>query len=142
MTSISTEIQSWRSAEFPAGESREAAIISKRLREVSRELAYPSVRRDVEISFRFNRLAQKWREETRLLSSVSQITQHRAYREIVEMGTSVLPCILNELQDEPDHWFDALYEITHENPVPPGLRGNITAMAQVWVSWAKRKELL
>ena len=58
------------------------------------------------------------------------------------MGTSVLPLILEELRDEPDHWFDALFEITGENPIPPGLRGDVAAMAQVWVNWAKRKELL
>jgi len=51
-----------------------------------------------EIEAEFNRLAQLWRAETRMLSSVTQKSKHPAYQRIIGMRicykSSVVPLIL------------------------------------------------
>jgi hypothetical protein len=84
-------------------------------------------------------LRDVWQRETRHLSSVDEITSHWAYRMIVGLGPAVVPLIIDDLSKGPDDWFEALEEITGENPVPLWSRGSRGAMAHAWVKWARRK---
>ncbi len=90
-----------------------------------------------EIAHRFAVLAARWREETRALSSVSQIAMHPAYQEIIGMGGEVVPFILEEVAREPNHWFWALRAITGEDPILPTQRGRVGEMAAAWVAWGR-----
>jgi hypothetical protein len=90
---------------------------------------------------RFLKLTDRWKYETAHLSNVETIVEHPAYREIVAMGSEVLPWILGDLRCEPAHWFPALVELTGENPVPPESSGNIYEMADSWVKWGEDKGL-
>lgn len=65
---------------------------------------------------RFRALAKVWRRETGHVSFVSQRIQHPAYKKILSMGESVVPYILEEMEQRPDHWFHALAFLTGENP--------------------------
>jgi hypothetical protein len=47
----------------------------------------------------------------------------RPYQQIIGMGWSVVPLMLEELQREPDQGFWALEAITDVNPVPPDAAG-------------------
>ena len=87
----------------------------------------------------FQRLAHQWREETGMLSSVSQITMHPAYQRIIGMGERAVPLILQELEERPDHWFRALQAITGENPIPSEAAGNLRHMAEAWLNWGREK---
>ena len=89
----------------------------------------------------FHRLAAVLQEECAFLSSMDEVAQHPAYRQIVEMGDRALPLILRELDQGPAHWFWALHEITRENPVLPNHRGYVKEMAQDWLNWARRTGL-
>ncbi len=89
----------------------------------------------------FDRLAAVLHEECAFLSSMDEVAQHPAYRQIVEMGGHALPLILKELEQGSAHWFCALHEITRENPVLPKHRGYIKEMAQDWLDWARRAGL-
>ena len=71
----------------------------------------------------FHELAQQWRDETGMSSSVSEKLRHPAYRKIIEMGEPVLPHVLRELRDRPGFWFEALRAITKQTPVSPEERG-------------------
>ena len=86
---------------------------------------------------RFQRLAATWRAETAYLSSLTDMTAHPAYREIVSMGQDAVPLLLRDLEKEPEHWFMALAEITGANPVPPQHAGNIDRMAADWLRWGR-----
>jgi hypothetical protein len=66
----------------------------------------------------------------------------KPYQQIIGMGWPAVPLILEELQREPDQWFWALEAITDANPVLPESAGNVRLMAQAWVEWGKRQELL
>jgi len=87
---------------------------------------------------RFYRLAATWKTETAYLSNLTWKCNHAAYRSIVGMGPDVIPLILAELENEPDHWFAALRELTGENPVPPAARGKLKEMADAWLDWAEK----
>lgn len=85
----------------------------------------------------FLELAERWRRETGMLSIVSKMSFHPAYQRIIGMGQPVVPLILRDLEQEPDHWFWALQSITGENPVLPEQRGNLELMAAAWLAWGK-----
>ncbi|MBD2326242.1 hypothetical protein [Alkalinema sp. FACHB-956] len=90
-----------------------------------------------ELEAQFLELAEQWRQETGMFSVVSQIVIHPAYQRIIGMGQPVVPLLLRDLEQEPDHWFWALQAITGENPVKQEHRGNLQQMAIDWLEWGK-----
>lgn len=87
----------------------------------------------------FDSLAEKWRNETGHLSSVSAITSHRSYLKIIAMGLPAVPLILAELRKSEDTWYPALSAITGENPIRPEHRGNTEKMRRAWLKWGESR---
>ena len=92
------------------------------------------------IALRFAKLAREWKSDTQLFSSLTNITEHPAYQEIIKMGIYALPYIFEELDREPGHWFSALNAITGANPIKPDHRGRMALMTADWQAW-RRKNL-
>jgi hypothetical protein len=90
----------------------------------------------------FELLFQTWKLETGLLSSGTAIVNHAAYQKIISLGEAVLPFLLMKLQQDPQHLFYALFQITGENPVPFAHAGNLEKMTADWLSWGKTKGYL
>ena len=88
---------------------------------------------------RFQRLKEKWEEETIFLSSVSDIAIHPSYQQIIGMGSVAVPFILREMEKSPGQWFWALKSITGADPVPSEQRGNVMAMTKFWLKWGKER---
>jgi hypothetical protein len=85
------------------------------------------------------RLLTLWRKETAYLSSSTSITEHPAYREIIEMGAAVLPFLLRDLEKTGDgHLSKALTTITGVHPVTALDRGQIRKIAESWLTWARK----
>jgi hypothetical protein len=97
---------------------------------------YPT-KKNLELEAEFNRLAEEWRAETRMLSLVTQKSMHPAYQRIIGMGQPIVPLILRDLEQKPDHWFWALRAITGANPVKSDMVGRMKLMAQAWIEWGK-----
>ena len=91
---------------------------------------------------RFRRLAAEWKEQARYLSDTRRMAMLRPYQAIIGMGLPVVPLILQELRDDPHHWFWALEVITDENPVPTGANGDVSLMRQAWLNWGREQGLL
>ena len=98
-----------------------------------------TVNDNVEMEVQFYTLANQWREETGHLSSVTQMANHSAYRKIIGMGEAVIPLLLNELVEYPDHWFMALQSISGDNPVPEEYAGRFLKMSEYWLEWGREK---
>ncbi|SKB13023.1 hypothetical protein PL11201_460032 [Planktothrix sp. PCC 11201] len=96
-----------------------------------------SIESKLELEAKFNTLAEEWRAETRMLSLVTQKSMHSAYQRIIGMGQPVVPLILRDLEQKPDHWFWALRAITGDNPVKSEQCGRMKLMAQAWIQWGK-----
>lgn len=90
---------------------------------------------------RFRKLADTWRRETAFLSSVTRMSAHPAYVEIIGMGQMAVPWILDELRERPAQWFTALMEITGEDPVPQSAAGDLYAMSNAWFAWERQGQL-
>lgn len=87
---------------------------------------------------RFDRLAREWKAFESPGSSAMELAMHPAYQHIIGMGPVPIPWIVEELEREPDHWFWALHCLSGGiDPVPPTDRGDIEAMSQAWIQWAK-----
>jgi hypothetical protein len=90
-----------------------------------------------EIEVTFLELAEQWRRETGMMSLITKMSMHPAYQRIIGMGQAVVPLILRELEQEPDHWFWALQAITGANPVQSEQRGRLKQMAEAWIQWGR-----
>ena len=86
---------------------------------------------------RFDYLKNAWIQDTIFSSSVSEITSHPAYQEIIALGNEVLPLILNDLYETELHWFYALEKITGHSPIKPEHKGSIPEMKNDWINWGK-----
>jgi len=91
------------------------------------------------LGVRFKKLAARWKNESRFMSSPFQMANLPSYRAIIGMGPAVIPLLLNELSNETDHWFFALWQLTGENPVPEDAAGDIQRMAQAWLRWGEQR---
>jgi hypothetical protein len=99
----------------------------------------PAGRPPETVEQRFRRLEATWTAATCVLSDDAAIVGHPAFREIVSLGDAVIPLVLRDLEQRPRLWVWALAEITGENPVPAGDRGNITRMTEAWLNWGRAK---
>jgi hypothetical protein len=94
------------------------------------------------ISAQFQVLAEEWKSATTLLSSTTALMAHPAYRAIIALGPPVVPLLLQDLQREPVHWFEALQVISGEDPVPREHWGDMAAMRLDWLNWGRQRGLL
>jgi hypothetical protein len=90
----------------------------------------------------FGQLAEQWRRETGMHSSITRKVQHPAYQQIIAMGEPVLPLILRELRDRPGYWFEALRTITKQSPVEPAERADPAKARAAWLKWGREKGLI
>jgi len=87
---------------------------------------------------RFRELVQQWKQDTRFCSSLTDMTEHPGYQQIIGLGKEAIPLILDELRREPDYWFSALKALTGEDQVPLSDRGKVRLMTHAWLDWGKQ----
>jgi hypothetical protein len=98
--------------------------------------AVADLRGDVsKVQERFRTRLQKWKDDTKAISSTSQLVIHPEYQKIIGMGWQAVPLILDELKRSPTWLFWALVAIVDEDPVKDEDRGNLNAMAEAWIRW-------
>src|SRR5438477_10974064 len=93
----------------------------------------PAVQPVETVEEHFRRLEATWNAETAYLSSYTDIVEHPAFREIIQLGNAVVPLMLRDLEERPRLWVWALPEITGADPVPAGEGGNIAKMSEAWL---------
>lgn len=101
------------------------------------DVAPPADQGEGDLGQTFDALADQWRNDTLLLSSVDRMAMHPAYQRIIDMGPQALPLILHELQARPDHWFWALHAIRGEDPVQSG--ATFDEAVETWLSWGRER---
>ena len=89
---------------------------------------------------KFQKLADQWRRETRLLSASDEKILHPSYQSIIAMGWNAVPLVLNELQSSRGHWFWALQFMAGVDPVPEG--ASIDQARDAWLEWGRKNGLL
>ena len=91
---------------------------------------------------KFVALANQWRAETSMLSSIAKKVKHPAYQKIITMGDAAVPLILRELRDRPSHWFRALKAITGTSPIDEQETANVEQATAAWLKWGKQRGLI
>jgi hypothetical protein len=91
---------------------------------------------------RFERLAAAWRNDIQFSSSLSEIFTNKNYQSIIGQGITIVPFILNDLKNGPDHWYWALAAITGANPAQHAPPGDITAISAAWLDWGKTSGII
>jgi hypothetical protein len=132
MAQISLEIPDELLEQLAEGGRSPAEVLQERL------VAFPVALGSASgLSQRFQVLADQWRRETGHLSLMSDIVLNTAYQQIIGMGRPAIALILQDLSQQPDHWFWALRSITGENPVQMDDRGRLPQMAEAWLVWGR-----
>jgi hypothetical protein len=121
--------------EFQAGVGKESETVLAQLQEAARHYAFP-YSRQARIEDKFNSLVKTWRHDVSFKSSVTEMAINPHYQQIIGMGPAIIPLLLRELEERPDHWFWALRAITGIDPVKPEERGKMKLMAKAWLQWA------
>jgi hypothetical protein len=86
----------------------------------------------------FQALVRRWKEERGPSSSTTELAMCPSYQRIIGLGPAVVPLLLRELEQAPDHWFWALKAITGADPVPPGNHPKIKEMVRLWLEWGRQ----
>jgi hypothetical protein len=133
MAQISLEIPDEFLQQLAEGGKTPAEVLQERLVEFSGIWGTPFA-----LSQRFEALATQWRRETRHMSLMSDIVLNRSYQQIIGLGKPAIALILQDLKQQPDHWFWALRSITGENPIRPEDRGRVPQMAEAWLVWGRQ----
>ncbi|MGH9845637.1 MAG: hypothetical protein ACREEM_43570 [Blastocatellia bacterium] len=84
---------------------------------------------------KFRRLADQWLRETEHTSSIKKACMHPTYQRIIGMGPVVVPYLLRELEQSPDHWFGALNAITEEDPART--EDTFDGAKTAWLQWGR-----
>jgi len=82
----------------------------------------------------FKDYADRWWNETRLLSSIQGKIFNHSYQRIIGMGKEVLPLIFADLKQRGGQWYWALECITGENPASTAT--TLTEARQMWLDYA------
>lgn len=93
--------------------------------------------RKTELRQKFIALAEQWSAERGPHSLVRDLVNHPAYREVMTLGTNVIPFILERLDTQLEDCFPALIAITGIDPVPPQSAGKLEEMAPAWQQWGR-----
>jgi len=93
----------------------------------------------------FRSEVQRWKKDTQHWSSVTRMLAHPSYIRIVGLvrlstGDELARLLLEELESEPDHWFDALAAITGDDPVLP--EHDFDEAVNAWLDWGRQKGLV
>jgi len=86
---------------------------------------------------KFEILKQQWFEEIMFTSDPLEIVSNRHYKEIVDLGYSVVPFLLQDMKLNHSHWFTALRLIIGANPIKKEHFGDIPKMVDDWLDWSK-----
>lgn len=122
--------------DYALGLSVEAQESLKQYEKIYWHYHYP-VSRPEDYLIEFYSLVSTWHKDTQTASSALEMSTHPGYQRIIGMGKKVVPLLLRELEERPDHWFWALGAITGENPILPEQRGKVGEMAKAWLDWGK-----
>jgi hypothetical protein len=97
-------------------------------------------RADPEVVFR--RHVEKWRKETKFLSSIHDITANPSYKKIIDIGSAAIPLILKDLEQNGGSWFFALKRLTAKDPVKAEDRGYVNKMKEAWIGWGRQNHYI
>ena len=108
-------------------------------------IAARSRNQEPDLACEFAESAEKWKDETGHLSSLTKALAHPSYLRIIGLSRystdhQLERLLLRELMAEPDHWFAALTAITGEDPVKS--EDDFDAAVERWLSWGREKGII
>ncbi|MGA2588968.1 MAG: hypothetical protein ABSH32_03560 [Bryobacteraceae bacterium] len=92
------------------------------------------------LALEFKTHADKWWDETRILSSIQGKIFNQHYQRIIGMGRPVLPLIFAYLKERGGQWYWALECITGENPAAAA--NTLAEARQLWLDYASENGYL
>ena len=95
---------------------------------------------DFELEQIFYNLVKNWKDATGGYSVTTRRYEHPSYLAILALKYDAVSLILRELQQRPDYWFEALKELTKDNPVKPN--ATFEEAVNAWIDWGRQRNLI
>lgn len=96
-----------------------------------------------ELETQFMILAEKWKDDTGLYSTMGKKVVNDTYLDIIGLGREIVPFILKDIQNGGTaHWHSALKALTKENPVPEEDLHKNKKIKQAWLNWGTNNKLI
>lgn len=112
-------------------------------KQVAANSGFRSTRTEKEVEEKFHALLTDWRNQTRLESNYAKIMMHPSFRRILALGPQAVPYILRDMKNgRGGAWFQALEDITGENPIPPEHEVDSSLMIADWLEWGRRNGII
>lgn len=87
----------------------------------------------------FTRLSTEWRRATRFSSMHATSWMHLAYQQIIGLGPSVVPLLVDDMQRGNEDWHWALAAITRANPASEAQSAG--EATEAWIKWWQGRNL-
>jgi hypothetical protein len=89
----------------------------------------------------------RWKNDTQHWSSVAKMIAHPSYLRIIGLASQsraneIERWLLQELQAEPDYWFDALTALAGQDEDPVQPQDDFDSAVNAWLAWGRRKGFL
>ncbi|MHB8634784.1 MAG: hypothetical protein ACYDBQ_12625 [Thermoplasmatota archaeon] len=102
-----------------------------------RELRIPGVAPPVPFAQRFNEAADAWERNTAHVSAGETLVEHPQFQKLLALGSAAVPLALRRLDAGNPLWCLLLERLTGEDPVPEASYGNMAAIREAWLDWAR-----
>jgi hypothetical protein len=86
---------------------------------------------------KFRELVDSCERDTAVSSSVRDMVHHPAYRKIARLGSGAVPLLLAQLHSSPNWWFEALEDLTEENPARDAT--GFDEAREAWLRWGRER---
>jgi hypothetical protein len=110
-----------------------------------RSLAITISNEDAGLKAEFEEQVKQWKSETAHWSSVTRMIAHPSYLRIIGLANKatkreVTKLLLQEMSNEPDHWFAALTAITRCDPTRA--EDDLDEATNAWLEWGRQEGIL
>ena len=120
---------------------KKAKVVEVSVQEQFRTATPKQLTFEFELIALFRSLVKWWQEDTQHVSNMNKAIAHPAYQQIIGIGkvlaSEMVPLLLKELAQRPDHWFHALIEITGTDAAAK--QETFDGAVGSWLDWGKRK---
>jgi hypothetical protein len=104
----------------------------------------PQSEKHDKLKLTFREHVERWKNDTQHWSSVAKMIAHPSYLRIIGLAShsrtnEVERWLLQELQLEPDYWFDALTALAGEDEDPVQPQDDFDGAVNAWLAWGHRK---
>ena len=94
-----------------------------------------------ELEHKFNKYKADWIKQTCYHSNPEIVYNNENYKNIISLGSKVIPFLIKDLNENNGDWIFALSSILEVDPVKDSNKGNWTNMKKDWIKYIEENDI-